>query len=257
MWIIAHRGACVVAPENTKSAFDTSLAYPIDGIEFDVQLSKDGIPVLFHDRTLSKINGTRRRISDYTYANLCELSWGSWFSDSYRAERICKFEEVLRTYHRQTKLLVEIKSRPRDQLSGRSRLLTQKVIELIQNLVPRDNQDDILILSFDPNVIAYVQEVEPTWKTILNIADPKEFMAKDNQILNLIPSFGLCVPVRRLSSEFSDFSHARNKFILTYTCNVSRQLHKALQCKVDIILTDNPGWLTQKLDKLNPSYSKE
>ena len=53
--IFAHRGANKEAAENTRSAFDKALAYPIDGIETDVQLSRDEVAVLWHDRFLGKL----------------------------------------------------------------------------------------------------------------------------------------------------------------------------------------------------------
>ncbi len=52
--IFAHRGANKEAAENTRSAFDKALEYSIDGIETDVQLSRDEVAVLWHDRFLSK-----------------------------------------------------------------------------------------------------------------------------------------------------------------------------------------------------------
>ena len=57
---IAHRGASSTHPENTRASFDEALRAPIDGIEFDVQPSRDGVPVLYHDRTLRKLGGGGR-----------------------------------------------------------------------------------------------------------------------------------------------------------------------------------------------------
>ena len=54
-WIVAHRGAGREAPENTRAAFDAALAHGVAGLEFDVQLSRDGVPVIYHDRTLARI----------------------------------------------------------------------------------------------------------------------------------------------------------------------------------------------------------
>lgn len=48
-WAIAHRGNSAEAPENTAAAFDAALEAPIDGIELDVQMSADGVPVIHHD----------------------------------------------------------------------------------------------------------------------------------------------------------------------------------------------------------------
>src|SRR5499427_3218944 len=52
--VFAHRGGAALAPENTLSAFDNGLALGADGIELDVHLSRDGIVVVHHDRTLDR-----------------------------------------------------------------------------------------------------------------------------------------------------------------------------------------------------------
>jgi glycerophosphoryl diester phosphodiesterase len=68
--IIGHRGAPLVALENTMPAFQAAIAAGVDGIEFDVQLSSDGAPVIIHDDTLSRTHGVRRRVAALTVAEL-------------------------------------------------------------------------------------------------------------------------------------------------------------------------------------------
>ena len=64
--IIGHRGAPVVALENTLPAFEAAIAAGADGIEFDVRLSRDGVPVIIHDDTLTRTHGVRRRVAELT-----------------------------------------------------------------------------------------------------------------------------------------------------------------------------------------------
>ena len=68
--IIGHRGASAVALENTIAAFEAAIAAGADGIEFDVRLSSDGVPVVIHDDTLSRTHGVRRRIVDVSAEEL-------------------------------------------------------------------------------------------------------------------------------------------------------------------------------------------
>jgi len=68
--IIGHRGASAVALENTIAAFAAAIAAGADGIEFDVRLSRDGVPVIIHDDTLSRAHGVRRRVVDLTAEEL-------------------------------------------------------------------------------------------------------------------------------------------------------------------------------------------
>ena len=68
--IIGHRGASAVALENTIAAFEAAIAAGADGVEFDVRLSRDGVPVIIHDDTLSRTHGVRRRVVDLTAEEL-------------------------------------------------------------------------------------------------------------------------------------------------------------------------------------------
>lgn len=68
--IIGHRGAPAVALENTLPAFEAAIAAGADGIEFDVRLSSDGVPVIIHDDTLTRTHGVRRRVAELTQEEL-------------------------------------------------------------------------------------------------------------------------------------------------------------------------------------------
>ena len=69
----AHRGACEYAPENTLSSFYLGLLQGANGIETDVQLTKDGELVLFHDDTLDRVSDGTGRLCDYTLAQLRKI----------------------------------------------------------------------------------------------------------------------------------------------------------------------------------------
>jgi len=77
---IAHRGANREAAENTRAAFDKALEYAIDGIETDVQLSRDGIPVLWHDPFLDKLDYAGKRIDDFDLEQLEQIDFSGYFS---------------------------------------------------------------------------------------------------------------------------------------------------------------------------------
>ncbi|HEY6660906.1 MAG TPA: glycerophosphodiester phosphodiesterase [Pyrinomonadaceae bacterium] len=74
--IIGHRGASAVAPENTMIAFCEAIAAGADGIEFDVRLTRDGVPVVIHDSTLRRTTGLPHRIADLTLPELENLNVG-------------------------------------------------------------------------------------------------------------------------------------------------------------------------------------
>ncbi|MGI8642109.1 MAG: glycerophosphodiester phosphodiesterase [Pyrinomonadaceae bacterium] len=78
--IIAHRGASAFAPENTLAAFRKAIEDGAEGIEFDVRLAKDGVPVVFHDAKLRRIGQKKGRVSSFTSQELQNLDVGSWFN---------------------------------------------------------------------------------------------------------------------------------------------------------------------------------
>ncbi len=80
--IFAHRGGCALGPENTIAAFDLGLAAGADGLEFDVHLSADGVPVVFHDETLDRTTNASGRLADRTAAELAEVDAAYWFTTS-------------------------------------------------------------------------------------------------------------------------------------------------------------------------------
>lgn len=104
-WLYAHRGLHdndSDAPENSRKAFQKAVDAGF-GIELDIQLSKDGVPVVFHDFTLKRICGAEGKVSDYTYEELQQ------FPLCRSSERIPKFEEVLRLVDGKVPLIVEFK----------------------------------------------------------------------------------------------------------------------------------------------------
>ncbi len=68
---LAHRGDWRAAPENTLAAFAAAMRVPAcDGVEFDVRLSRDGVPVLLHDATLARVQGRPERVDELDAAVL-------------------------------------------------------------------------------------------------------------------------------------------------------------------------------------------
>jgi len=83
--IIAHRGASTFAPENTLAAFQMAIDAGAEGVEFDVRLAKDGVPVVFHDEDLRRTGLRSERVADFTSDELANVDIGSWFNAKYPA----------------------------------------------------------------------------------------------------------------------------------------------------------------------------
>ncbi|MFE5259080.1 glycerophosphodiester phosphodiesterase [Streptomyces coelicoflavus] len=115
--VIAHRGSSGMAPENTAAAIDLAVRQHADFVEIDVQRTKDGKLVNFHDCTMERTTDIedlypdrpRYRVSDFTWKELSRLDAGSWFHDKYAGERIITLDDVVRhIQHTRTGLLAEI-----------------------------------------------------------------------------------------------------------------------------------------------------
>jgi glycerophosphoryl diester phosphodiesterase len=111
--LCAHRGFAAEYPENTIAALEAAIVAGARFVEIDVQLSRDGVPVLFHDRTLERMCGVRGAIHERAFAELSTLSAAESgrFGDKFRTVRIASladFVELLRRYPR-VSAFVEIK----------------------------------------------------------------------------------------------------------------------------------------------------
>src|SRR5262245_61214966 len=71
--IIAHRGACTLAPENTLEAYAAAMDYGADGCEVDVRRTTDGVLVMFHDDMLDRLTDGFGRVEELSYAELLAL----------------------------------------------------------------------------------------------------------------------------------------------------------------------------------------
>ena len=102
--MFAHRGGCALGPENTLAAFDLGVRAGADGLELDVHLSSDGVPVVHHDSTLDRTTSASGPLASRTAADLARVDAGCRFAGSgdfpFRRQGvgIPSLGEVLRKY---------------------------------------------------------------------------------------------------------------------------------------------------------------
>ncbi len=107
--IIGHRGAAGLAPENTLEAFQVAVDLAIDGIEFDVQRSKDDVLVVFHDEDLARVTNGTGKLWDRTLAELKALDFVIQHDD-YHNVRIPTLREAFELLRASEQLLmIELK----------------------------------------------------------------------------------------------------------------------------------------------------
>ncbi len=108
-WVIAHRGASGLYPENTIPAFKAAAEMGAHCVEMDVQPTRDRKLVIFHDRTLERIARLPHRISDLTWSQLQEVDVGRWKGDEWQGLYIPTLENALASLPSTINLNIELK----------------------------------------------------------------------------------------------------------------------------------------------------
>lgn len=151
---VAHRGWSGVAPENTLAAITLAAKDPeIEMIEIDVQLSKDGVPIVIHDFTLDRTTNGMGLVKEHTYEELKRLDAGSWFDPYYQGETLPSLEEVLRLAKGNKRLNIELK-----QSGNAYPELEDKTMELIRRY---RMQDEVIVTSFDHQSMRKTKQLAP------------------------------------------------------------------------------------------------
>jgi len=118
---IAHRGAGKLAPENTLAAFRLGASHGYRMFECDVKLSRDGVPFLMHDDTLTRTTNAANKLGqnssasggDHPWGTLAQLDAGSWHSRTFAGEPLPTLEAIARYCLRNAYFLnIEIKPTP-------------------------------------------------------------------------------------------------------------------------------------------------
>ncbi len=141
-WIIAHRGASAVAPENTAAAIRAAGRAGADMVEVDVQPTREGRLVVFHDDRLERTSTGRGRVAAHTYAALARLDVGGWFAPRFRGERILTVSRALRLTRPRAVLNLELK---------RTHAPRRVLARLMRDLPLRPSR--VLVSSCDPRLL--------------------------------------------------------------------------------------------------------
>jgi glycerophosphoryl diester phosphodiesterase len=109
--IIAHRGDSAHRPENTLASFASALEVGADLVELDVQLTRDGHPVIIHDPPVDRTTDGQGPVSGHSLAELRRLSAGyhARFDSAYAGERVPTLAEVLGFLRGRCRVMIEIK----------------------------------------------------------------------------------------------------------------------------------------------------
>ena len=233
--IFAHRGANREAAENTRSAFERALHYTIDGIETDVQLSRDEVAVLWHDRFLGKLGHPARHIDDFDYSELRAMNFAGHFSATEKAEGIMSLQEFITAYHTRCSLLLEIKNRDWEQRERQESKVRQTL-----DMVGTISHADIMASSFNLDSLIYANQYRPGFPLVYNFEEEQTWSDAQRVLADHSFLHGLCLPIATLDAAMVKLLRDQGKSIAVYTCNSEEEIGKALNLGVDILISDVP-----------------
>lgn len=229
--ILGHRGASAVAPENTLAAFSRAIDDGADGIEFDVRLSRDRVPVVIHDASLKRTGQLDRLVREMSAAELQGIDVGSWYnarseaSPSYAGEKLPTLAQVFDLFSTNNGLLyIEMKCDGQEgaalaaevsKLSGASRM-----------------SDRIVVESFDLSAIAEVKRLDAGIRTAA-LFEPR--------LSRPIST------VRRLKMVDTATTAGADEIALHHTLAGPRVVEKARQEGLEVVVwtVDDPRWIAR------------
>lgn len=239
--VFAHRGGSALAPENTIPAFDNGLARGADGLEFDVHLSRDGVPVVIHDATVDRTTNGTGAVADLTAGTLAALDAGYRFTrDGAFPFRGLGFgvpalQDVLDRF-RHVPLLVELKSADPE--------LASLVVGQIRAV---DGIGRISVGSFLRGAIEAVRACEPRITTGAATDEIKSELtaAVFGSGARKPPFQSFQVPevhagMRVVTRDFVARAHGVGVSVIVWTVDREDDILRLLEWGVDGLITDRP-----------------
>ncbi len=229
MLIIGHRGANGPAPENTIDAMHHALTQGVDGIEFDVRITRDNAPIVVHDRTLRSTHQINKKIHRLSLSELHEL---------LPNHTIPTLIDVLDTFWGKTFLNIELKSKgSADVVIG---LLSARYI------TQDKDWEHCLISSFRATELKIARRLSPHARLgMLHGENPYKFIFYQRSIKLSALGFHrhhISMFVMALAQRFKLFTYV-------YTVNRPRAAKIARSQKFDAIITDYPKRIRDTLER--------
>lgn len=152
--IVAHRGLRSAELENTLEAFQAAFIHGVDGVEFDVQMTSDLVPMVFHDHNLKRLLGVEHTIDQLSFLELSKLRQSS---EQYEKHyRIPSLHEVLLVMPENKLINIELKETTR--IKG-----SRSIKAVLDVIAPFKEKLKIVISSFDPKILQLVSRCDDSY----------------------------------------------------------------------------------------------
>jgi glycerophosphoryl diester phosphodiesterase len=230
--IFAHRGASNEAPENTLSAFGLAVEQKADGIELDVQLSKDGWPVVIHDFNVDRTTNGVGKVIDYSRAELQALQIEG-------GERIPTLDEVFETFGPQFVYNIEIKD-----LRLRNLGLEAAIADRIEGY---HLEDRVIVSSFNPFALKRFRKCAPSLIPIALLRDKGLFRFSyvlSGKVDGDHPYFSL------VTEDYMIWATDRDLKVIVYTVDDPDEARRLIDLGIHGIITNKPAFLRLHLGEI-------
>lgn len=244
--IIGHRGASTHAPENTLAAFEMAIDAGADGIEFDVQLAKDVVPVVIHDETLLRTGRLQKRVRDLTSRELEQIDVGTWFNAKFPKRANRKFTgETVPTLQQTLRLLrgfdgllyIELKC---DETNFRE--LAAIVCEVICD---SPQLPQVIVKSFKLSVIPEVRHRLPSVQTAALFApEIMHYLRRREYMIALAREFGadqLSVHYSLITPRLCRLASAAEMPLTVWTVDDPKWIVRRRQLGIGALITNDPA----------------
>ena len=272
MTVMAHRGASGLAPESSLFAYQEALKLPVDYLEGDVQRTKDGILVLFHDGHLGSDTDVElvypdrieEPIETFTWEELAKLSSGKWFNRKHKdlaqtrfdQARILPLEELLKTLDPQKGPGLYLETKRASAHPG----VEQQTVALLRKygwlpLSPNATQPRVLIQSFEKDSLERLRVLEPSLPRVLLVAPMEVASLGADGVLSYAKALNAYgVGVHSISCTPWNLGAWQNAGLKVhaYTLNNPWQFFVMKRLGVDGIFTDRPDRLVDYLERKSP-----
>jgi glycerophosphoryl diester phosphodiesterase len=235
--LFGHRGYSAQAPENTLAAFQTLVDRGIPGAELDVQLSRDGTPVVIHDWTLARTAGLQARVRDTPLAAIRALDAGGWFGPGFRGQKVPLLEEVFAAFGARLYFDVELKW---DSKTGNG--LEEKVVEAIRR---HGLEKRCLLSSFNPYCILRARKLAPELPTAHIWTDTPElpFLLRHGAAALFLPGPLAKPQGTRIRAWNSGLFRLLGSRLLAWTVDDPEEARRLLALGVRGLISNDPGRL--------------
>jgi glycerophosphoryl diester phosphodiesterase len=235
----AHRGASLMAPENTLAAFELAARHGADGIELDIRLCRSGEWVVIHDARVNRTTNGRGYVRTKSLEDLRRLDAGSSFHHCFTNERIPTLAEVLDWARGRVLLNIEVKSLARVNEGAELRLL---------NLLKRHGvRRQCLISSFNPIILRRIARLDPAQPTGLLLNVKWLSRGTEKSWTRLMNVRALHISQRLARPRILERIRRLGLHVLVWGANHPHELSMLVDYRVDGIITDAPHLLNDIL----------